>query len=119
MATCTDWDWWRASEGARSPVKKEWDGLPPVAQGDLTRLMERWECGDLQPVGGDCARFGQWGVLYLRVRIGNNPYRLYFQMRGDIAVILHVAYKNQQKVDKATTKLLKTRATGGKPSVSS
>lgn len=115
-ATCTDWDWWRSAEGSRSPVEKEWDSIPAWAQGEFKRLMERWEQGDLQPVGGDCARMGEWGVLYLRVRRSSNPFRLYFQIRGTVAVVLHVTYKNQQKIDKATSKLLKKRANSGSPS---
>lgn len=110
MSNCTDWDWWRATPGARSPVEKEWASIPSDIQAELTRLMERWEEGDLQPVGGDCARLGQEDVLYLRVRRGSNHYRLYFRMRGTTAVALHVAYKNQQKIDKATMQKIIKRA---------
>ena len=112
-ATCTDWDWWRSSAGARSPAEKEWCSIPGAIQGEFTRLMERWEEGDLQPVGGDCDRLGRESILYLRVRNGNNPYRLYFKMNGDTAVVLHVTYKNQQRVDKATMRLITTRAKSG------
>lgn len=87
--------------------------MPPAIQAEFVRLMERWEVGDLQPVGGDCARLGKNDVLYLRVRRGNNHFRLYFRMRGSAAVILHVAYKNQQRIDKGTMKLLNKRATSG------
>lgn len=112
MASC-EFDWWRAASGSRSPAEKEWGKIPPHVRGDFLRLMERWEQEDLQPVGGDCARLGQWDVFYLRVRRGNNHFRLYFQMRGAYAVVLHVCYKNQQQIDKVTMRLIEERAKNG------
>ena len=113
MSTCTDWEWWQATPTARSPAKKEWDqDIPATIKGEFARLMERWETGDLQPAGGDCKRLNG-DITYLRVRRGNNHYRLYFAMRGSVAVVLHVAYKNQQTIDKATMALLKKRASSG------
>ncbi len=111
--SCTDWRWWCAREGGRSPVEKDFHDLPKDVQGAFLRLMEAWMTGVLASDGDACKRYGQYGILYFRHSKGNNPYRLFFVMEGTIAIILDAQHKNQRKIDNETKARLKSRARSG------
>lgn len=108
-----DWAWWCASAGARSPAEKEFAKFPDDVRGAFFDLMKGWLDGSVTPAGQACASYGRHGIMYLRHRKGNNPYRVYFVVDGAKAVIIHAAYKNQRKIDRKSQALLKERATSG------
>lgn len=111
--TASAWEWWCASPGGRSAPEKDFYAFPGDIQGAFFDLMEAWLDGSITVDGDSCKSYGQFGVLYLRHQKGNNPYRLYFVQRGDIAVAIHATYKNQQKIDRKTKDLLRARARKG------
>ncbi|MGO1489523.1 MAG: type II toxin-antitoxin system RelE/ParE family toxin [Arachnia sp.] len=113
MEAASEWHWWCHSVGGRSQVEKAFDALPGDIQGAFFALMEDWAKGELSVDGDSAGRMGQFNVLYLRTRKGNNQFRLYFVQKGNVNVCLEVMYKNQQKIDRATKDTLKSRSKGG------
>ncbi|WP_282005978.1 type II toxin-antitoxin system RelE/ParE family toxin [Propioniciclava sinopodophylli] len=89
-----DWHWWRASADGRCATLKEFEKLPPSAQGALLEIMKSWREGrtgrkEVNSLGG--------GIFELRHREGNNHFRVLYYVDGRVGVVLRSFYKNQQK----------------------
>lgn len=95
--TYEHWTWWPNEKGRRSAAQEEFKALPPKARGELLERMLRFEQGrtranDVDNLGG--------GIKELRVRVGNNPYRVLFFIDGRTPVALTCFYKNQQRTSR-------------------
>lgn len=81
--------------------------MPPAAQGELVNRMQRFRMGttrfkDVDDLGN--------GIKELRVRVGNNPYRILFCVIGSTPVALTVFYKNQVRTPKTDLDRAKARS---------
>lgn len=91
------WAWWPNEPGRRSPAQKEFRSLPPGAQGELVDRMKRFV--EDRTRFKDVDDLGE-GVKEIRVRIGNNHYRVLFFVHGRTPVALTCFYKNQRRTEK-------------------
>jgi len=87
------WVWWPNAPGRRSASQEEFLKLPPRARGELVDRMVRFVEGrtrfkDVDDLGG--------GIKELRVRLGNNHFRVLFFIDGRTPVALTCFCKNQQ-----------------------
>ena len=93
-----DWVFWPNVEGRRSAARKEFDELPAKAQGELADRMKRVLDGTTR--SQDVNNSIRGAIRELRVRLGNNHYRILFFTHGRVCVALTCFYKNQQRLEK-------------------
>jgi phage-related protein len=81
--------------------------LPPTPRGQLAVRINRYLAGETRYK--DVDSLGD-GILELRVRHGNNHYRVLFMLWGPHCVGLTAFYKNQQQTPASDLSRAKTRA---------
>lgn len=85
-----DWDFAPRAE-------KEYDQFSKVVQGRFVELIERLLNGQTRSGAGDVKNVGD-GIYELRVRVGNNQYRILYFVCRQVCVGLTCFYKNQEKL---------------------
>lgn len=100
------WRWYSPREGV--PVtKKEFQALPKHGQGALADAMLRYRRGRERR---GMVKHIDKELYELRVQVGTDPFRLLFFRDTPVhCVVLHVFYKNQQKLPKGARKLAEKR----------
>ena len=101
-----DWHWWCAHRDARSPAQKEFEKLPPPMQAELLSVMERWLVQE--HVRSEYDSLGR-GLHELRVREGNNHFRVLFAVEGRVCIVLNSFPKNSQKTPPERQKTARKR----------
>lgn len=97
--TYEDWVWWPNVKGRRSRAEEEFFDLPADAQGELLDRIKRLLEGATR--SQDVDHILQHGLRELRVRRGNNHYRILFFVSGNTCVGLTCFYKNQNRTERA------------------
>lgn len=102
------WRWYSPGDGV--PVtKQDFKRLPAHGQGALIEAMRRYKVGDER---GGMVKHIDNGLFELRVQVGTDPFRVLFFHDSPVhCIIVHVFYKNQQKLPKRDRDLaMKRRA---------
>src|SRR4051794_16114400 len=90
------WEFYRVpGSSAKSPVAREFEKLPHTARAGLNEAMRRYQLGASRP--GEVKSFNREGLIELRWRERNNPYRLIFKRLGSLLLALTAFYKNQEQ----------------------
>lgn len=100
------WRWYSPRENV--PVtKQEFQRLPKHGQGALIAAMKKYRRGDER---AGMVKHIDSGLYELRVQVGTDPFRLLFFRSTPVHfIVLHVFYKNQQKLPKSARKLAAKR----------
>lgn len=100
------WRWYSPREN--EPVtRQEFKALPKHGQGALAAAMKRYAKGDER---AGMVKYIDKGLYELRVQVGTDPFRLLFFRDSPVhCIVLHVFYKNQQKLPKGARKLAEKR----------
>ncbi|UPO77734.1 type II toxin-antitoxin system RelE/ParE family toxin [Arthrobacter sp. Helios] len=100
------WRWYSPRDD--EPVtKQEFQKLPKHGQGALIAAMKRYAQGDDR--GGMLKRIEN-NLFELRVQVGTDPFRILFFHDSPVhCIVLHVFYKNQQKLPLRAKELAKKR----------
>ncbi|BAK37959.1 hypothetical protein MLP_49450 [Microlunatus phosphovorus NM-1] len=105
-----DWRWWSSRADGRAAAKKEFEKLPVGIQGEFLGIMSRWL--SQTHARHEYDSLGR-GLHELRVREGNNHFRVLFAIEGRLCIALSAFYKNQQQLPKKEGETARKRMRSG------